>query len=405
MFSLDNFYYILYKNLLQPANFSYRAFVPFGSIDAKDLILLHDNDPYRKDFPFRPPSSNCEILFYDQEPLFVKNFLKLTDVTTSFLQTFELSTTDMRINVLANSEHSEEKNQICKDFKCTDWYFFFHGFAALTWYRDYKYLACVENKFSKVFINLNRLTTKDRSYRLHLVARMIEQKIVDKGHVSLSLTDPAQTHWKDELIDTNSNLSKQAKLTIYKNLRHLKESLVVDECNPQGNLSAFAGENELRLNQSALWHVVSETIFYHNKLHLTEKIFKPIVSRRPFILVGAPGNLAYLKSYGFKTFNQWIDESYDNELDNDKRINMVIDQLEKLCLLSDAELEQMYKQMKDTLEYNFNHFYTNFKEIIVDELLTNFQGAINRWNNGLSTKNRIDLSVIDFDNVKKVLLS
>ena len=45
-----------------------------------------------------------------------------------------------------------------------------------------------------------------------------------------------------------------------------------------------------------LFHIVTETIFYDNKLHFTEKVFKPIVARRPFFLVGAPGNLAYLKS-------------------------------------------------------------------------------------------------------------
>ena len=37
-------------------------------------------------------------------------------------------------------------------------------------------------------------------------------------------------------------------------------------------------------------------------MHLTEKIFKPIVNKQPFMLLAAPDNLAYLKSYGFKTY-------------------------------------------------------------------------------------------------------
>jgi hypothetical protein len=404
MFSLDNFYYVLYKNLLQPANFSYKCFIPFGSIDAKDFKYFSDDDPYR-DYPFKPPGSHYEILFYEQEPLFIKNVSLLVDADASLSQKFDLFSHDLKLNVLANSEHSEEKNKICKEFNFYNWYFFFHGFAALSWYGDYKYLAQVENKISKVFINLNRLTTKDRSYRLYLVSKMMEKGIVDKGIVSLYLTDPSQPNWRDELIDPNSNLSKPAKLTIYKNLKNLTDSLVVDNQHPQGNLSAFAGQNELKLNQSALWHVVSETVFYYKKLHLTEKIFKPIVSQRPFILVAAPGNLAYLKSYGFKTFDRWIDESYDNEPDNDKRINMITEELEKLCSLTSGELENMHKEMQETLKYNFNHFYTNFKEIVVDEMLLNFQNVINQWNNGLPTNKKIDLSNINFDTVKEVLLS
>jgi hypothetical protein len=35
------------------------------------------------------------------------------------------------------------------------------------------------------------------------------------------------------------------------------------------------------------------------------------------MLLAAPGNLAYLKSYGFKTFDSVIDESYDTIQDND----------------------------------------------------------------------------------------
>ena len=75
----------------------------------------------------------------------------------------------------------------------------------------------------------------------------------------------------------------------------------------------------IELQQSALWNVVSETVFYHNKLHLTEKIFKPIVSKQPFMLLAAPGNLKYLKSYGFKTFDHLWSEDYDNEVHDEQR--------------------------------------------------------------------------------------
>ena len=120
-------------------------------------------------------------------------------------------------------------------------------------------------------------------------------------------------------------LPKHKLKEIENNLSKIPLPLLVDNTDPKGISSSDSGPEALKLNQSALWHVVSETIFYQEKLHLTEKIFKPICARRPFILVGAKGNLAYLRSYGFKTFDQWISEDYDHEEDNEKRLLMIVD--------------------------------------------------------------------------------
>jgi hypothetical protein len=63
------------------------------------------------------------------------------------------------------------------------------------------------------------------------------------------------------------------------------------------------------INTSFL-HIVNETVV--DKQHLTEKIFKPIVLKQPFVLMGGQGTLQYLRDYGFKTFKKWFDEDYDD---------------------------------------------------------------------------------------------
>jgi hypothetical protein len=152
-------------------------------------------------------------------------------------------------------------------------------------------------------------------------------------------------------------------------------------------------------------HIVTETVFYDSKLHLTEKIFKPIVARRPFMLLAAPHNLEYLRSYGFKTFGRWIDESYDTEVDNEKRIDMVVTELQKLAELSQSDLNKMYMEMQEILDFNFQWFYTGFKQKIVEELVDNFEIAIKQYNLNKSKNadNYLDVSVINFDAVKKRL--
>jgi hypothetical protein len=171
-------------------------------------------------------------------------------------------------------------------------------------------------------------------------------------------------------------------------------------------IGILSANDDLETLSLGLFHVVTETIFYDAKLHLTEKIFKPVVARRPFFLVGAPGNLAYLRSYGFQTFDRWVDESYDLETDPDQRLVKIVNELDKLCKLSESELMQMYQDMQDILEYNFQWFYTGFREHITNELVDNFEILIKKSNAGkdASFKNYLDSSMIDFDAVKKRLL-
>jgi hypothetical protein len=99
------------------------------------------------------------------------------------------------------------------------------------------------------------------------------------------------------------------------------------------------------------------------------------------------------------------DESYDSERDNTKRIDMIVEQVEKISALSRPELMQMHEEMKDILDYNFNHFYGAFREIITDELLENFKNCFHQWNNGRIDGRNIDLSLIDFNEIRATLLS
>jgi hypothetical protein len=304
--------------------------------------------------------------------------------------------------MVATGELSDEISNWCNHHSYKNWYYFFHGFAALDWYRDYQYLPQIENQFTKVFITYNRLVTKKRSYRLNFVSQLMQKKLLDFGHVSLILEDNGHGTWQDELVDPTTSLSNSAKILIKEKIGLLSKSLTIDKENPRGHASADTGYEELLMHKSALWHVVTETVFYDDKLHLTEKIFKPITAKRPFILMGAVGNLEYLKSYGFKTFDRWINESYDQETDPDRRIEMIVLELEKLCQLSTDELNQMYMKMQDILEFNFNHFYGDFKKIIVDEMLTNFKDVITDWNSE-NPLYPIDTNWIDFEQVQQLL--
>jgi hypothetical protein len=234
-----------------------------------------------------------------------------------------------------------------------------------------------------------------------LIARLADQGLLEQGHVSLHLNHHEYGNWQQEISSNETKLSARSCTLIQ---QHISQPLVLDQEKTSGNISADFGHREFELWNSGLWHIVTETVFYYNKLHLTEKIFKPIVAQRPFMLAAAPGNLAYLKSYGFETFDRWIDESYDNIQDPDQRLQAIVDQTQRLCSMSRKDLQDMHQEMMPVLEHNFYHLYGDFKKRIVNELVDNFETAVRLWNNGRVDGKELPLHKVDLAGVKKLLL-
>ena len=64
--------------------------------------------------------------------------------------------------------------------------------------------------------------------------------------------------------------------------------------------------------------LVAETVTDY--FFITEKTTKPIRAGIPFVMIGSYNFLKKLRRIGFKTFSPFIDESYDDEVDLDTRI-------------------------------------------------------------------------------------
>lgn len=58
-----------------------------------------------------------------------------------------------------------------------------------------------------------------------------------------------------------------------------------------------------------------------------EKVLSAMINQRPFVFCGPPGSLALMRKDGFLTFGDFWDESYDQEWDHTKRLEMIFDLL------------------------------------------------------------------------------
>ena len=117
-----------------------------------------------------------------------------------------------------------------------------------------------------------------------------------------------------------------------------------------------------QLYQRSFLHVVTETVFKYPSTFVSEKTIKPIANKRPFIMIGPPGSLKNLHSIGFKTFNNFWDEGYDDIEDPELILIAAVDIIEKICNYSIPELQNLCISMKDVLEYNFNYYINDFKK-------------------------------------------
>jgi hypothetical protein len=118
----------------------------------------------------------------------------------------------------------------------------------------------------------------------------------------------------------------------------------------------------------SLLYLVTETVATGQRLHLTEKTFKPIALGMPFVIVGTKGSLEYLRSYGFRTFEGIWDESYDLEED-EVRIKRIASLLTSLDELSVEAKQDLFEMCHEVIEHNWNHFYHGgFEAVLWDEL-------------------------------------
>jgi hypothetical protein len=318
------------------------------------------------------------LIFYDQEPILGEFNYQLFDyIQNNKLGTYVLVTTE---------KNSDTVDDISRRYNWPTVYYFHHVFVAHDWYRGYNFdsrlITPNKRQLKKKYISFNRLTSNGRAYRSLLVSELIQRSILDQGYVSYNDTCPNNNqNYVFNLLDArdtglitpevaNETIMNIATAPLPLRIDYKTETLIP---NHSMVLSAIPECME------SFVYVVTETCYWERKCHLTEKIFKPIVSRMPFILVGCAYNLAYLRSYGFKTFDRWIDETYDTIEDPIKRMHAIGLVLLDISNRSLDDLQAILCEMQEVLEHNYNLFYSQkFVDHCWDELFDNINSVVSQ---------------------------
>ena len=310
------------------------------------------------------------FLFYDQEPILGKfNFELLDHICNNFLH-------GERFILITTEKNSSTLDLIKQKYNCPVVYYFHHVFAAHDWFRGVKFDSRLieprKRKIKKKYISFNRLTSNLRVYRSLFISELVEHKILDQGYVSYNDVCPDNGQgYEQNLSDAvkegliTESIASDAVNNINKAPLPLRIDYKDERLIPNHSFVLSA----VKESQESFVYVVTETCYWESKCHLTEKIFKPIVSKMPFILIGPAHNLEYLRSYGFKTFDYWWDESYDEIEDPILRMKEIGNVLSRICKMSTKDLQFELKEMQDVLDHNYNLFHSQgFIDQCWDEL-------------------------------------
>lgn len=243
-------------------------------------------------------------------------------------------------------------------------FYWSHAVIARDWYRFAKHDTRLleKKKKNKTFLVYQRAWTGTREYRLKFSELLIEKELLKNCQTSILYQD------------NGHNL--KSYVCNFPELQPKNQELL---CKLPNNTESSAASADYDVEDYVTTDIsiVLETVAADTKIHLTEKILRPIACGHPFLLVAGPGSLEFLRSYGFKTFSPWINESYDNEFDIVKRMELITDEMKKISNLPEEQKNQLLTKLNEIADYNKMHFFSsNFFDAVQMELIGNLNFAV-----------------------------
>jgi len=206
----------------------------------------------------------------------------------------------------------------------------------------------------------SRAWTGTREYRLYFLQQLVNLNLHPTARVTFADYDQDQHYQSYQF--ANNDFDSTLDLT----------GLDINNSIP-GTSSATYDQKHY---QHCAIDVVLETVFDDSRWHLTEKILRPIACGKPFILAATPGSLEYLKSYGFRTFAPWIDESYDQVESSQQRVHAIMQSMQEFAKLPSSIKSKHICEMQTIAQENRKHFFSDqFAQQIKQELVDNVARA------------------------------
>jgi len=359
----------------------------YETIELDTLLIEAIHNGYGK-LVFIQPTEG----FFGQQ---IDNFVFIDSLSKKYNLTKE-SVVVITSNMIAK----EKYDGLVKDGVITDSFLVYpySYFGNSIWFHNgHKLNAHTKQTMRDVFencLNSNRNTNKVRHFlnfnrvpKLHRIALFGEFKSNDKlkntSIATLGRIDndnPLEYHMlMRSFIDNDYIHSKDRVVSFFENYDSTKHT-IYDEPDLENNK---AGTFNKKAHTESFINIVSESLIDTDSIFFSEKIYKPIFGAQPFILFGNPNSIKMLQSMGFRTFDKWWDESYDEETEFSKRLEKIVTILEEISSWSLDKCFRITQEMEEVLVHNFNHMLSdddifNLFKLLASNTNANIHNIVNK---------------------------
>jgi hypothetical protein len=199
----------------------------------------------------------------------------------------------------------------------------------------------------------------NREYRLKFLDLVVQHALADDCVISTQHVNNQGVHLQDyQIQDSRFTADVGAILSSIPN------------CTANSSSSADYDIDDITSTRVS---VILETVVDGSKIHLTEKILRAIACAHPFLLAAGPGALEYLRNYGFRTFDEFWDESYDLEIDTVLRLEKITVAMRQIQNLTVND----WQKIQCIADYNQQRFFSkDFADQVAQELSQNLTQAV-----------------------------
>lgn len=323
----------------------YKNLIVRDDIPAEQIVLLAHTLDYKNRIEETAKLYGKPLVKYEYYPYWIR----------SQQVTFKNSLQDLGANTI-------DHNNSGLYFKNTQRKFLFLN---NNWKEHRITLLCLLQHFN--LLDYSYVSFSGKPEREGLYKRLVQSKQPIPQWLEKEQTNTLAENW-DVWIDQSVNKYKDIGVEIRSGSNIVdKLPLTLDMEDRPLHIPYMSQTRLMKYYKNTFFSVVTESGFDHHETFITEKVFKAISHKHPFIFCGETHSLQRLQQMGYKTFNNIIDESYDNESDPNKRMLLICREIEKLCKMNETETETFKEQCKPIVEYNFDRFF-NEKSFIIKVL-------------------------------------
>lgn len=342
-------------------------------------VMYHDPYVYCPKEPGRylleSPANKLIYFVADRDLLNFELVIKpaLDDRLTYFEETGRLKNYFLIMTQTKMPEHIIDKYKDVASFFCFKKNFMSTFFTTVKSAETFDKIKQPKN-ITKHFLSLNNRATWDRQALFYFMNNF---DLLDTAYFSYLAQESNRKEWGTSYDRLDDIIGPDLWFTQNINRKELKRK-VPYSINDSLRWDDNYGRPEFYTE--TFCSVILETYYTTtNEFIITEKTIKPLAFEHPFLLFGPKGCLKELKSYGFETFSDVFDESYD-EIDNEiQRLEAIFKEMLRISKFSIEECVLLQKKLNSRLMFNRKHlidtYYDNMYSLFKEGCDVSFECA------------------------------